>query len=97
MPKYITVKRADVSNLDEHLLRDGEPAFSRYRTLDGGPQHGETIKDFDLRIGDGTTPGGVSPNGNLNNAALSFAISTAAIALEEIELLKARVYSLENP
>ncbi len=96
MPKLITIKRADTVNLNTHVLADGEPAFTRNVDLYGGPQHGEKIKDHSLRVGDGQTAGGITPDSKVFSAALAFAMSSVSTAMVELESLKARVDALEG-
>lgn len=86
-PKIIKVKRGDVENLDNHLLADGEPAFSRNRTMSSGPQRGETIPDNYFRVGDGTNLGGIVPGASTIGVGLQYSIATAAAAMTKIEEL----------
>ena len=87
MPKVIKIKRGDVNSLNNHILADGELAFTRHRVMEGGIQRGETVEDHYFRVGDGTQAGGLVPGSSSIGVGLLFAISTAASATRQIEAL----------
>ena len=57
----IKIKRGDTQYTDAELLKLGEPALTMSTTLTGtgNPQEGYTVSDYNMRIGDGQTYGGV--------------------------------------
>lgn len=75
MPIIIRIKRGDIENLNDHVLRDGELAVSRNRVMESGPQRDETIPDFYFRVGDGTSVGGIVPGASSIGVAIQFALS----------------------
>jgi len=87
MPKVIKIKRGDVNSLNNHILADGELAFTRHRVMEGGVQRGETVDDHYFRVGDGTQAGGLVPGSDSIGVGLLFAITTAASATRQIQSL----------
>lgn len=85
MPKIIRIKRGDVANLNNHVLQDGEPAYTRNRVMEAGPQRGETVADYYFRVGDGTSAGGIVPGASSIGVGLQYAISSSSSALKMVE------------
>jgi hypothetical protein len=57
----IKIKRGDSQYVEDDLLKLGEPALTMSTELSGtgNPQDGYTVADYNLRVGDGQTYGGV--------------------------------------
>jgi hypothetical protein len=84
MPTLIRIKRGDTENLNNHILADGEPAYTRYVTFDEGPQRGETIPDYYFRIGDGETFGGIIPGADSIGAGLQYIMAMLGVCMRTL-------------